>query len=51
MHVNAHRESTKNARKWMSEFKEYGCVLEYNALLISIGTHIVEASQNHKKIN
>jgi len=28
----------------MSEFKEYRYVLEYKALLISVGTHILEAS-------
>jgi len=34
----------KNAVKWMSEFKEYGYILEYNALLVSVDTCILEAS-------
>jgi len=28
----------------MSEFKEYGYILEYNALLVSVDTCILEAS-------
>jgi len=37
VHVNAYPECTKNALKWTREVKEYGYVLEYKALLISIG--------------
>ena len=42
-HVNAYPGYTKNALKRTSEFDGY--VLEYKALLISIGTRILEASQ------
>ena len=38
----------KKALKRTSEFKEYGYVLVYKALLISIGTHILEASQTRQ---
>ena len=38
----------KKALKLTSEFKEYGYVLVHKALLISIGTHILEASQTRQ---
>jgi len=41
----------ENAFKRTSDFKEYGYLLEYKAMLISIGTRILEASTKTRADN
>jgi len=44
------QNARKNALQWTSEFKQYRYVLEYKALLISVGTRFLRLAENFNRI-